>query len=398
MIYIFEDQQVLDLEPLTINSASFELRCGAFTHLERIRSIAGNQPISLIVRPELIGVAQERYPDLLINPERAEAGLWLNGAALWNKTALKTLQTESSPITRDGRLVGASYNADEGEQFRSYLLNDEVQSFTSPDPKSPKLMCHLWDHILTNPEQITTDFHERYQHEANTKVPNGVHLIGDGGVYFGQDVTIDPAVVLDTRTGPVIIENGNVIGSHSVIKGPCYIGPECYVKPFSLLEEVSLGPMCSVMGQLTNVIIQSYSNKQHYGFLGHSYLGSWINLGAGTSNSNLKINYNKVKVEVNGRLVNTGQIFVGCFIGDYTKTAIGTLLSTGSRIGIAANIFNNASPPKVVPSFSWGGNDGEFCELSKCLNSIEIAKGRRKLELTDAERNLLSELYEKKVT
>lgn len=398
MIYLFEDRQVLDLEPLTLTRASFELRCGAFTHLERLRSITANQPITLMVRPELAEVIQERYPDLLINPERIEAGLWLNGAALWNKTALKTVKTESLPIIRDGRLVGASYNADDGEQFHRYLLNNASMSFTSSDLKNLKLMGYLWDHLLTNPEQITTDFHDHYQNRVNAIVPDGVHLMGNGGVYFGQDLTIDPAVVLDTRKGPIIIEDGAVIGSHSVIKGPCYIGPECYVKPFSLLEEVTLGPMCRVMGQLTSVIIQSYSNKQHYGFLGHTYLGSWINLGAGTSNSNLKINYGKVKVKVNGRITNTGQIFVGCFIGDYAKTAIGTLLPTGSRIGVAANIFDNINPPRVVPSFSWGGKGKIFCELTKCLDSIVIAKGRRNRELTEAERKLLGQLYTKKVT
>ena len=411
MIYVFEDHYALDLEPLALTWATFELRCGALTHLERIRRVAGGEPITLIVRPGMAAVVQDRHPDrsaeprperdegcarrsLPVNPEQVEAGLWLNGAALWDETSLKTLRTGHSHMMRDGRLVGGSFNADEGEKLRRHVLEGAAMSFSPTDLKSPRLLRYLWDHFLANAEQLAADFDRWCRDCVITSYPEGVAVVGDGGVCLGKDVTIDPFVVLDTREGPICIDEGTTVGSHSVITGPCYIGPKCRVWPFSLLREVSLGPVCRVMGRVEGTIMQGYSNKQHYGFLGHAYLGSWVNLAAGTTNSDLKNNYGVVKVTVNGRVVSTGSRFVGCFIGDHAKTAIGTLLNAGTRVGVAANIFGQVTPPKVVPSFAWGGNGSERYDLEKCLETMAVVKGRRGQELTEAERELFRRLYE----
>jgi len=393
MIYVFEDHYALDLEPLTLTRATFELRCGALTHLERIRRVVGNQPLTLVVRPELAAVIQESYPDLSVNPKQVEAGLWLNGAALWDEASLKTLRTGHPHMMQDDRLVGGSFNADEGEKLRRHVLEGAAMSFNLTDLKGPRLLRYLWDHFPANANQLAADFARWYRDCVTTSYPEGVAVVGDGGVCLGKDVALDPLVVLDTREGPICIDEGTTVGSHSVITGPSYIGPKCKVWPFSFLEEVSLGPVCRVMGQLEGTIIQGYSNKQHEGFLGHAYLGSWINLGAGTNNSDLKNNYGEVKVSVNGRVVNTGSHFVGCFIGDHAKTAIGTLFNTGTRVGVAANIFGAGVPPKIVPSFAWGGDGRERYDLEKCLETMATVKGRRKQEFTQTERELFVRLY-----
>ena len=392
MVYIFEDPHALDLEPLTLTRATFELRCGVFTHLERIRRVVGNQPLTLVVRPELAAVVQECYPGLAVNREQVAAGLWLGSAALWDEAAWEQLGTTQGFVGADDRITGGNLSAGMSKEFYSHLKAGTDPGFT-PQAEGPRPLRYLWDHFPANAEQLATDFERWYRSAATTNFPKGVHVIGDGGVYVGKEVTLDPAVVLDTRHGPIIIDDGASVGSHSVIAGPSYIGPQCRVGPFSLLEEVTLGPVCRVMGQVEGTIMQGYTNKQHYGFLGHAYLGSWINLGAGTTNSDLKNNYGEVRVTVNGRVVNTGSRFVGCFIGDHAKTAIGTLLNTGTRVGVAANIFGDVTPPRVVPSFAWG-NDGKVkYDLEKCLETMATVKGRRGQELTEAERELFRRLY-----
>lgn len=394
MIYVFEDQQALDLEPLALTWATFELRCGALTHLERIHRVASAEPITLIVRPRLAAVVRERHPDLPVNPERVEAGLWLNGAALWDEALLKALRNGHPHMMQDGRLVGGSFDADDGEKLRRHILEGAAMSFNPTDLKGPKLLGYLWDHFMANAEQLTADFDRWCQASVVTSYPEGVAVLGDGGVCLGKDVSIDPFVVLDTREGPICVDEGTTVGSHTVITGPSYIGPDCRVRPFTFLKEVSLGPGCRVMGQVVGTIMQGYTNKQHYGFLGHAYLGSWVNLGAGTSNSNLKNNYGEVKVSVNGRFVNTGSRFVGCFIGDHAKTAIGTLFNTGTLVGVAANVFGGAFPYRVVPSFAWGSDGKQRCNLARCLETMALVKSRRGQELSDAERELFRRLYE----
>lgn len=393
MIYVFEDRYALDLEPLTLTRATFELRCGALTHLERIRRVVGNQPLTLVVRPELAAVMQQSYPDLSVNPKQVEAGLWLNGVALWNDAAWERLGDIQGFVGADGHLSGGNLTADLSRELYSHLKAGTDPGF-SPQTEGPRLLRYLWTHILANADQLPADFDRWCRDSMLTSYPEGVHVVGDGGVCLGKNVTIDPFVLLDTREGPICIDEGTTVGSHSVITGPSYIGPKCKVWPFSFLEEVSLGPMCRVMGQIEGTIIQGYSNKQHTGFLGHAYLGSWINLGAGTSNSDLKNNYGAVKVSVNGKTVNTGETFVGCFIGDHAKTAIGILFYTGTRVGVAANIFGGTVPPKVVPSFAWGQEGWERYDLEKCLETMATVKGRRGQELTKAERELFRRLYE----
>ncbi|UCH09816.1 MAG: hypothetical protein JSU61_11465 [Fidelibacterota bacterium] len=397
MLYVYEDLHALDLEPLSLTRATFELRCGACSHIERIRRIVGDQPLTLIVRQQLAVVVQERLPELPVNPEKVEAGQWLNGAALWSETAWGRLQGISGYLATGDHITGANLSAEESTEFYRLLQAGKEPQVSPAATDGPKLLSFLWDHFLSNSEVVTADFERWYRDQAATSFGQGVHVIGDQGVYLGEGVTIDPAVVLDTRHGPIIIDDGTSVGSFAVIAGPTYLGPKCKIWPYAFLEAVSFGPVCRAMGQVVESIMQGFTNKQHDGFLGHAYLGSWVNLGAGTTNSDLKNNYGDVKVVVNGRSVNSGSRFVGCFLGDHAKSAIGTLFYTGTRVGVCANVFGHVTPPKVVPSFAWGGDGKERYDLEKCLDTMAVVKGRRGEELTEAERALYTRLYAENV-
>jgi UDP-N-acetylglucosamine diphosphorylase/glucosamine-1-phosphate N-acetyltransferase len=153
--------------------------------------------------------------------------------------------------------------------------------------------------------------------------------------------------------------------------------------------------MCKVGGEVEESVIHSYSNKQHDGFLGHAYLGMWVNLGADTNNSDLKNNYGNVKVVINGRLVDSGSMFVGLTMGDHSKSGINTMFNTGTVVGVSSNVFGAGFPPKFVPSFSWGGSDGqETYELEKSLAVARRVMARRKVTLSAAEESLFRTVFE----
>jgi UDP-N-acetylglucosamine diphosphorylase/glucosamine-1-phosphate N-acetyltransferase len=161
----------------------------------------------------------------------------------------------------------------------------------------------------------------------------------------------------------------------------------------------SIGPVCKLGGEINSVIIQGWSNKSHDGYLGDAYLGQWVNLGAGTVNSNLKNNYSDINVMVNGVMSDTGSKHVGCFMGDHVKTAIGTRLNTGTVIGTGSNVVSNGFPPKSIPPFSWCV-DGKVQSVrwESFLETTKIVKSRRGLELSAAEKSLLDSIYRRKKT
>jgi UDP-N-acetylglucosamine diphosphorylase/glucosamine-1-phosphate N-acetyltransferase len=202
--------------------------------------------------------------------------------------------------------------------------------------------------------------------------------------------------VLGNHTGPIYIGAGSEILPHCYLEGPLFIAPDCVVSAgTSLRGGSSFGPVSRLGGEISQTIFQGYSNKQHDGFLGHAHVGQWVNLGAGTTNSNLKNNYSEVKIGVGGELVGTGQQHVGCFIGDHAKTAIGTMLNTGTVIGIGSNLFEAGFPPRFVPSFHWGGAEHlVLVPLGRVLEIARLMMARRNRTLTEAEEELISRHYE----
>jgi len=206
---------------------------------------------------------------------------------------------------------------------------------------------------------------------------------------------IDPGVVLDAREGPILIGAGAEIHANSVIAGPVVMARDCLVKPLSrVYGGVSLGPVSRMGGEVYATVVQGFSNKQHDGFLGHSYLGSWVNLGAATDTSDLRNDYGNVKLELAGGIVDTGRRSVGSLIGDHSKTAIHTRLNTGTVIGVSCNVFAAGIPPRAVPSFSWGGAGAwQEYRLDKALSVAAIVASRREIAFTEADRALFARIH-----
>jgi len=276
------------------------------------------------------------------------------------------------------------------------LASDDIETFiTSAKAKLPNVTCKLptwnytWDLILANGELIISEFAAMGRNGFEGSLEDPVAVRGSRkDVYVAPGVKVHPMVTIDAEHGPVYIDERAEIHPFSRIEGPCYIGKDSILLGAKCREGNSIGPCCRIGGEVEESIIHGYSNKYHDGFIGHSYVGEWVNLGALTTNSDLKNDYSNVSVMLDGqRAIDTGSTKVGSLIGDHTKTSIGTLLNTGSYLGAMAIIMATGKPlPKYISSFAWfiegivtkGFGKGRLYETAK------TAMSRRKCEWTPA--------------
>ena len=225
-------------------------------------------------------------------------------------------------------------------------------------------------------------------------IPAGSIVLGDPAWIGLHDAAVEPGVVFDVRSGPVVLESGVEVRSGARLEGPLWAGANAHLLG-GAIRASAIGPRSNVRGEVSNCVFLGYANKAHDGFVGHSVIGRWVNLGAGTITSNLKNTYGPVRLEVAGTRLETGLQFLGSLIGDHAKTAIGTLLGTGTVIGTGANLFDAARPPKYVPPFSWGGSGGS-ARMSKdgFLQIVERVLPRRDVVVDKETRAVLERVYD----
>lgn len=389
-IGIFEDPGALQLLPLTWLRTPAELLCGCDRLLDKVQSHLG--PLQRIwTRPELAAVTAERLP--LADANRTDDWLLVNAAALVRSVAAPSV---GEAWIQHGRLVAVRMSAAQVAQLppdwalSSAHTHAALQGMrVNPPPADVRLIEWPWDLIAANRAELLRQCRPQGAKEA----PPGVHFVGPANIQLAPDVMLKPGVVLDAADGPIRIDAGAQLQPGAVLCGPCYIGPKTIVRPTAVIREnTSVGPVCRVGGEIEAAILLGYSNKQHDGFLGHSYLASWVNLGAGTITSDLKNTYGTIRVAFNGTEMETGQRFLGAIIGDHAKTAIGTMLPTGCMIGVAANVLMRGPVPKFTPSFGWLTDDGlsEY-RIDKALALATTVLSRRNLALSAAESQLLSD-------
>ncbi|NOZ08339.1 MAG: hypothetical protein GXO91_05625 [FCB group bacterium] len=389
---IFEDEFAEALYPFSLNHASFEVRCGNFTNLDRIRSILQpNDRVTLLVRSEIADLIKERFSGFSVNPGEIDPGLWLNGACLWSQTQIEAFSPVHS-YTVSGRLAAFTTRETVTLENEASLLSDASEVSSAVDGI---LFNHIWDAIFHNGRQIYRDAAELF-----LKKPAGVHpsatLVNPDDIFLGPGSIVAAGAVLDATKGPIIIGDKGVVGIGALVQGPVSIGQASMINPGAkLMGNVTTGPVCKIGGELEDCILQGFSNKQHDGFLGHSYLGEWINLGANTNTSDLKNNYSSVSVTLDDKPVETGMQFLGTMMGDFSKTGISTMLNTGTVCGMGANIFGSDFQPKFIPSFAWGRSGRT--EIDKFIKTCELAKARRGAKLTIAEKEFFRYLYEQKI-
>lgn len=398
----FEDTRSDVLEPLSLTRPVFDLVCGCTSLADKQRRFFSSAAAAVLVRPYLADFYRRQQPQLIVNDPawlRAEPTVLVNGRWLPGAPMAVTLDEPHVGMIADE----VAYVVVEPQHLTSCLLTNiegclQTWKESLPHRSAPgKLIRFAWDLVQYNGEQLAADFPV-----VRAAIPPALH--GDWTVLGPQEqlhiaatAQVEPYVVFDTTSGPIAVAEEAVITAFSRIQGPCYIGPRTQVMGAKVRSGTTLGPQCRIGGEVEASIMHGYSNKYHEGFLGHSYVGEWVNLGAGTHNSDLRNDYGEVQVPLHQTPTATGMNKVGCFIGDHTKTGLATLINTGSNIGIFANILPAGMlAPKYVPSFAtlWKGDLREMADLDRVFATAATVMQRRGCTLTEAHVSLYRHLYE----
>lgn len=402
-ICIVEDENYENLLPLVYMRPVYDLRCGILTLREKIENSFPSTKIFLHCRKYLEEKVNESNKNISVNDLTGiDSCLFVNGRVILNSKTIGQISKKGDNLFYCGdTFVAAKLSGDNLEKVKSNLSSVFTSSLFDGIEKSnceTTIINYPWDLITNNGEQIISDFvfHKAERKNIHGKIYEGAVLLNERNIFIGEDSVIKPCSVIDAEEGPVYIGKNVKIFPNVTIIGPCFIGDNSIIKiGAKIYENTSIGETCKIGGEVEGSIIHSYSNKQHDGFLGHSYIAQWCNLGAGTNNSDLKNNYGNVKIIINEQQIDSGKLLAGLIMGDHSKTSINSMFNTGTVCGVASNIFGTGFPPKYIPSFAWGGADS--MTTYKLNSGIEVAKKvmyRRKIEFTEADKNLLATVFE----
>jgi UDP-N-acetylglucosamine diphosphorylase/glucosamine-1-phosphate N-acetyltransferase len=385
-IIIFEDSGFSSLYPLTYLHPSFDLKCGALTFKERIELKLGNEhKYSLLCRDVIAPYVKELYPHNKVNDFSELSGnvLLINGRVLFKNDSLeKLLVTSEEPefYTVNETLVAAYIPRETAAGFLkafNYEANDFKRSsgnWVELNPAEYDVINYPWDLIK----------------HLDYALRNDLDLLKDNALTLHKERF--SGAVLDDSCGKILIEEGSIIEPFVYMKGPVYIGKDCTVKSGSrLYGPVSVGEHSKISGEISSTIFRAYCNKQHDGFIGHSYISDFVNLGADTVTSNLKNNYSPITMIIDGNEIDTGMQFLGSIIGDHSKTGINTMFNTNTIAGIFSNIVGGNFPKKTIPSFSWviTGSGVKDYDINKAIDTARIVMKRRDVNMSEVYENLV---------
>lgn len=401
---LFEDDCVEQLFPIALTRPAYAITCGSLRLVDLAKRLNGE--VRGVVRSYLRAFQQDY--NVIDGPpltsDKSVQTLWLNARIIPDAAWLRPLREKVAAgkpfrIMSGDRIVAAltfgttpfdedNWNCD---SVSSYLESTEVLHPSTDDLAAdiPLLLANYPHEIIAQHKRLTAGNLEFIL--AN----NPFREIADG-VFSIQKMAIPNHVAFDTSAGPVLIGQDVQFGAYSVINGPVSIGNGTKISPQTFLKgPISIGHTTKLGGEIGSSVIDPYSNKVHFGFLGSSWLGSWINLGAGTTNSNLKNTYGSIRVEYGGRKIDTGLQFLGCVIGDLTKTAIHTAIYTGKILGACSNVYGTVT--ENVPSFAnYARSLGDITEHPADVMKVTQKRcfARRGIEQLPRHTQLLDDIYE----
>ncbi len=386
-ILVFEDKQVPLLYPVTTGRPAYAVYCGGFRLVDWLQQLNGK--LTGLVRSHLTTSQLLDYPMFGSLDANEPWTLLVNARlvpSLSNVNLLKSLmQTPTAKVVRSEWTIAAAMMPTNQLRAEDPSVHSPVTGMKSADldhvenyfavEHLPSIKLQF--DLIEYPHDILRAHLRCFAENLNCIVSESRFKQQQDGLFVGQDVQIADGLVVDTRCGPVVIDQGVAIGPHCFFRGPVYVGPNSRViEHSSLKDNVCIAHTAKVGGEVEASIIDAYTNKQHHGFLGHSYLGTWINLGAGTCNSDLKNTYGEVKMEYGGKRVSTGMQFIGCMIGDYAKTAINTGIFTGKIVGTCSMLYGFVTTN--VPSFvNYARSFGQVTEMSP---AVMVATQKRMFE------------------
>jgi len=401
---VFEDEKYEELFPLSMTRATFELKCGYTTLLEKILNRFRGVDVSYFLRDYLAPIFKRRVKGEVINNLnvlKRDDFLLVNGRWLLNERDKLTLEgdEEVGLYGQDIAFARVRQNTIKrclAENFTKFLNN--IKDKVEAKEVEANLISYPWNLVNNNSKAIEEDFKVFEKRGVFGKFsPQAIIEGKEENVFIAETAEVQPFAVLDATCGPIILDEGVEVSPFSRIEGPTSVGRDTQILRSNIREGTSIGPVCRVGGEVEESIIHGYSNKYHTGFLGHAYVGEWVNLGALTTNSDLKNDYSAVEVHIKGKLTDSRETKVGCFIGDHTKTSVGCLLNTGAVVGVMSNVIASGEPsPKFIPSFCWyfRGRFSKGWGLRRMIETERVAMNRRSVSLTEEEATLFQTLYE----
>ncbi len=403
-----EDLAVAGLEPLTLTRPVYDLLLGSTTlgvKLARAFGIGpGPQRRGAVIRPYLAAVQQARDPHTAVNnrdwmaraPVIVAKGRWVPPAGF---------EPPADPgewlLLCDGEPACALVGPEEAVALEPNGVDswfEGVAARLGGVEAGGDWIQRPWDLVSRNADHLVRDFTIEGKSGLSNRHLATIALVGPASkLFIHESARIDPYTVFDTTNGPISVSAGAWVQPFTRVEGPSFIGPNTQLFRANLRGGVTIGPQCRIGGEVEASLVHGYSNKYHEGFLGHAYVGEWVNLGAITSNSDLRNDYGEVFVPLGGDPVGTGQAKVGCFIGDHTRTGLGSMLNTGTAIGVMCNVLP-AGPllPKHVPSFTavLYGRVAPGFPLEQMFATARIVTGRRGQTFSELDEQLYCDLYE----
>ncbi len=412
-LFIFEDDKFGNFYPLTYNRPVYQLLSGLNLIRDKITSFYPESEVALLCRDYLKDVLTSSS-NLKVNSIKVKDEdelLFINGRVIASTglPSMSKFSQEKKSYIYKTDLIGFTFKGRDLREVENEVNSlyqkaslESIKNKTTSSGVEVEVVDYLWNLVDRNKKEIESDFKRLSIHLdfknmfKNCEVDNTVIIYNLKDVFIGKGTRVDAHVVLDAREGPIYIDERVKIKSHTRVEGPAYIGKETLLVGGKIEPGCSFGSLCKVGGEVENSIFLGFSNKYHEGFLGHSYIGEWVNLGALTTNSDLKNNYSRIRVQLNDKKIDTELIKVGCFLGDHSKTGIGTLLNTGINVGFGSNLFSGRMiKEKFVPSFSWfDGTDFQEYRLEKFLSTASEVMERRGKELEEEEINLFKVLFD----
>jgi UDP-N-acetylglucosamine diphosphorylase/glucosamine-1-phosphate N-acetyltransferase len=383
MNYILFDGPVRNaLLPFTFTRPVADIRVGILTIREKWEKYLGYTTTTLTEE-----YLMDKYPMV-----EMEENIMINASFLPAEDLAEMVQAlEENQAIFMGDEVIAFYTKDTQEEV-DFDLYDVIE-YTGDCLR----IENPWDIFQKNDAAIREDFELLTEGRISQPIPAGVNVIAPENIFIEEGAKMH-FVTLNASTGPIYIGKDSEIMECSVIRGPFALCEGAQVKlATKVYGATTVGPHSRIGGEVNNSVLFGYSNKGHDGFLGNSVLGEWCNLGADTNNSNLKNNYEEVKLwsyEKEG-FVKTGLQFCGLMMGDHSKCGINTMFNTGTVVGVSANIFGAGFPRNFVPSFSWGGASGFTTYITKkAFQTAHIVMSRRNVEFTEQDAAIMEHVFE----
>ncbi len=397
-VCFYEDEKSNSFYPLTLTRPVHELVCGTRSIKQRVLDILKpkKENVFHIIREELQSVYGVKNKIGIPDSDT----LFINSRLLlpdflkeikFDKECVYTVNGETAAFFLKKKIL-------KKESYSGFsFLFEEVVNVLEQKHVDGIMVNYLWELVDLMPDLTAYDFNNFYESNIHGDFSVASVIHGDSNlVYCAENSNVHAFVELDTMNGPVIIEQGAEIHSFTRIEGPSYIGRNAIVLGAKIRSGSYIGENCRAGGEVENSIMLANSNKYHEGFLGHSYVGEWVNLGALTTNSDLKNNYETVDVMLDGVKTDTGTIKAGCYIGDHSKTSIGCLLNTGTYIGAMCNLLASGGLlPKYLPSFSNYAKDRflKSFPLKSLFETASTVKQRRGNVFTDEEKTLFEDIF-----